>query len=109
MKGQFPLGLIDQLKTLEVTTQTTKANLKAKLLEWCGGAKADDKAVVAARWKTSALTQTLMCISTRRPEKCEALEMRQLAQYKKEMPASLKKRAVMPGYTLTTLVSSRKR
>ena len=49
VKGQFPLELIDQLKTLEVTTQTSWENLKAKLLELCGGAKADDKAAAEAR------------------------------------------------------------
>ena len=51
IKGHFPIELIGMLETLEVTTQTTWDNLKKKILEWCGGAKSDDKAAAEARWE----------------------------------------------------------
>jgi hypothetical protein len=95
IKGHFPIELIGMLETLEVTTQTSWDNLKTKILEWCG-AKADDKAAAEARWEAlkmedydSVANFDLYFYAA--AKKCEALEDRQFAQYKKAMSASLKK------------------
>ena len=96
IKGHFPIELIGMLETLEVTTQTTWDNLKKKILEWCGGAKADDKAAAEARWEALKMEDYDSVANFdvhfyAAAKKCEATEERQFAQYKKAMSASLKK------------------
>ncbi len=84
------------LEVLEVTTLASWANLKTKILERCGGAKADDKAAAEARWEALKMEDydsvanfdVYFYVAVK---KCEASEDRQFAQYMRSMSASLKK------------------
>ncbi len=70
--------------------------MKTKILEGCGGAKADDKVVAEARWEDLKM-QDFGSVADfdvhyfAAAKKCEALEERQFSQYEKLMSASLKK------------------
>ncbi len=96
VKGHVPIKLVGMLETLKVSTQTSWDNLKKKILAWCGGAKADGKAVAEARWKALKMDDydsitNFDVYFYAAAKKCEATEDRQFAHYKKAMSASLKK------------------
>ena len=95
VKSNFSLMWVYQLSTLEVTNQTTLDALKTRLLESCGGTKAHDIAA-KAQWEalkmqdfSSVADLDLYFYAAAR--NCRASEEQQFAQYKKAMPASLKK------------------
>ncbi len=96
VKGHFSIKLIGMLETIEVTTQASWANLKTKILEWCGNAKADDKAAAEARWEdlkmedfSSVADFDLRFYAA--AKKCKASDERHFSQYRKAISASLKK------------------
>jgi hypothetical protein len=102
--------LVGILETLEVTTQTFWANLKNKILEWCGGAKADNKTAAEARWETLKIEDFISIANFdvyfyAAAKKCEASET---ANLHSECLRASRRAWRVPGYNLPTLLSSRK-
>jgi hypothetical protein len=95
IKGHFPIELIGMLESLD-TNQTAWDDLKKKILEWCGGTKADDKAAAEARWEALKMEDYDSVANFdvhfyAAAKKSGVSKERQFEQDKKAMSASLKK------------------